>query len=348
MARTAAPRGTMPRPTRLMNLIFFLKERPGGATAAEIRSRVAGYDSAKSDDAFNRQFRRDRTALAEMSLPVERMDNPGGGDPLYVLRLEQARQAELRLAPKDLALLAICARNALESPGFMMREELTSAVAKLPVDPQSGGLPAAGGGAAFAPEGDGVQEVPDRAILDAVNAARAGGQALEFEYETATGARELRRAVPVAVFSYLGSPYLYAYDCRREAVRSFRFSRFQSAPQPAPATPAQLAEARGHARDEFVLLPFQLGDGCHDGVALLAPAAAGRLSSLAGGRGTVEEADGRILWHVAVADADRFARWCIENGPGIVPLRPTNAGDAASRLASFIEKLEGGGADGAQ
>ena len=324
--------GRLSNVSRIINLIYFLGSpgvrSKGGATSDEVRAQVGGYDPAQSDEAFERQFRRDRKEMASLGFPTEKEPVPGGGA-RWRLAGEGARQEALDLDLKDVSLLEVCARNALESPSFVMRDELAAALAKIkttlgPVAPAGD---AAGPADTDAPAQDGepddAQEVQH--VFERVREALAGGLALEFPYRSASGAETRRSVFPLRVFVHLGDLYLLAYDLDRKATRRFKLERFAGLPEAAAASPATVEEALAHRDDEAEVLPFQYGEQRVVGKAYFSPRIAYRAQTLTRARGELADHGAGKLWTVGVADPAAFARWAVENGPGILVVEPPEA-----------------------
>ena len=340
----------VPKATRLMNLVFFLEGRPEGATARQVKDCVAGYGEGQSAEAFKRQFRRDRLDLRRMGFPIEQSGE--GNDLRYLLDLSKTRQQPLNLDVRELALLEICAANALESPGFPLRADLAQACAKLPssmgqlttkrlsgtTSIPADKSPSEGGRTDLASVDANASS--DAEILSAVEEARERDMALGFDYTTALGSSSERTAIPLDVFVHLGDLYLFAFDTDRRDTRRFRFDRFASMPRLLPIEASDLAEALLHTDDERVLMPFQIGPGCHEGKVFISARATDRAESLTRGLGTLEPCGDGFVWRIGVADPEAFLRWSIENGPGLLVLAPQEATDAAARLESLIGRLE--------
>ena len=108
--------GRLNNASRIINLIYFLgsprAQAGDGVTSREVRDQVPGYDPDQSDEAFERQFRRDRKELASLGFPMERTIGPNRVA-RYRLAREGARQEAPDLDLKDISLLEICAANAL-------------------------------------------------------------------------------------------------------------------------------------------------------------------------------------------------------------------------------------------
>lgn len=333
---------------RLASLLFYLDAHPSGATASQIRTEVAGYDRSQGDDAFDRQFRRDRKTLEGMGFHVEKSDD---AVPVYRLDLSRTRQDEVSLDLKDAYLLADCAKSALEDPDFYLADELANAMSKLKgcLGGTAGAmdLTAAGqartvtteagdgrgdknddanGAAGGEPDAAGIGWRPDpKAVAESVREAIGSRSALSFRYRNANGLAMSRRVIPIKTFRYLGEEYMLAYDIDRNDGRSFKLDRFASVPEPVDASSGELDAAAGHAGDEPAVLPFQIGGSSFTAHIYFSAQVAHRAARLAHGHGTLEDHGRGKLWTVEAADEDILAGWVVENGPGILLVGPESA-----------------------
>ena len=313
--------------TRLMNLLFFLKDHGRGATARQIRDEVPGYDPAQKDEAFKRQFRRDREKLASMGFCVEQRD--GIASPVYTLDLSSTKQDDLALAPADIALLRICAKNALANPGFLWKSDLASALGKL--GGRVGSQDAGGAGNAHVESARNAEDGETRLseqIAETVRIARRSRSLMVFDYQGENGLRLTRRVVPIKVFRYLGDMYLMAYDADRDDSRRFRFDRFLGEPGLDEADPKTLEAARAHLDDDTAVLPFQIGEQSIAGKIYFSKSALHKAKKIIGPALPACEPHGDgIIWNVDVANTRRLAQWVVENGPGILPIEPVETLD---------------------
>ncbi len=308
--------------TRLTNLVFFLEEHGRGATAFQIRNEVAGYDPRQSDDAFDKQFYRDREKLAGMGFRIDRLE---GEPPLYVLDLESIMQNRIELAFADFTLLRISAQMAMDNPNFAWKKALLSALHKLRPQLEAD----VAGSETGDPQADGVGAGAHLSaqISDAIDSAQLGRSLLVFGYRNAKGETSTRRVCPLKVFRYLGDMYLMGYDAERRGVRRFRFDRFLEAPSLEAADAQTIDAVREHRDDEAVLLPFQIGSQSLEGKLYFSKQALNKAEKLLrpeseAASPTSEPHGEGIVVNVRVASPRRLAQWVVENGPGILPIEP--------------------------
>ena len=89
--------------------------------------------------------------------------------------------------------------------------------------------------------------------------------------------------------------------------------------------------------NEWILLPFQIGDELFEAQINFTKDNAWHAKRLAKKHGTlVRNDDETYTWFVQANSASLLASWCISNGPGIKPVKPENA---VKRYRSSLEKL---------
>lgn len=232
----------IPPAERLLNLVIALVNTPGRMTKEQVRTSVAGYGDARSDEAFERMFERDKDTLRDLGVPVLTVTHAGHGDDVgYRIDVEHWSLPPLELTAAELGVLALAAQVWQDQS---LRADTTRALTKLRAvgaAPEAHDLVAGlaprvrAGGEAFAPLVDAVQN----------------RQAVRFTYHAATtGEVRERRVEPWKLLARRGGWVLLAWDRERSASRSFRLSRIRGAVRPvggpggfAAPTPEQLTEA---------------------------------------------------------------------------------------------------------
>ena len=352
--------------TRLINLMFYLKEHKRGVTAAQIREQVSGYSNTQKDETFKRQFRRDREKLSSMGFFVETQKRDGEPFPVYVLNLSATMQDNLLLSPSDVHLLRMCAKNSFETPSFLWKEDLVSALCKIQNATDTQILN--GSDTEFADEQNSYTKKYEQ-IIKTIEAAKRNKNMLVFDYQDHNNQKLTRLVVPIKIFRYLGDLYLFAYDKARQDPRRFRFDRFLNEPIPAHADEETLEAALDHADDEAGVFPFQIGESCVLGKLYFSKSALNKARQLIGSAfdaafgdkeplfnlqnnmpsqkqntdlcealsddytnaGTCVRYGDGIIWNVRVANVERLAQWVVENGPGIYAIEPAQTTDIIKR-----------------
>ena len=232
----------IPPAERLLNLVIALVNTPGRMTKEQVRTSVAGYGDARSDEAFERMFERDKDTLRELGMPVLTVTHAGHGDDVgYRIDTATWSLPPIELTAAELGVLALAAQVWQDQS---LRADSTRALTKLRAvgtAPEAHDLVAGlaprvrAGGDAFAPLVDAVQN----------------RQAVRFTYHAATtGEVRERRVEPWKLLARRGGWVLLARDRDRDASRSFRLSRIRGAVRPvgspggfAAPTPQELADA---------------------------------------------------------------------------------------------------------
>ncbi|MEN0129153.1 MAG: WYL domain-containing protein [Brevundimonas sp.] len=204
---------------RLLNLVIALVNTPGRMTKEQVRTTVAGYGEAPSDEAFERMFERDKDTLRDLGVPVLTVTDASHGDDFgYRIDLDTYALAPIDLTAAELGVLTMAAELWQDRS---LRADSTRALTKLRAVGQAPGSTdlVAGltprvrdGGGAFAP------------LVDAVQAR----QAVRFTYRAATTGEVRERVVePWKLLARRGGWVLVGRDRDRGASRSFRLSRIE-------------------------------------------------------------------------------------------------------------------------
>lgn len=209
----------IPPAERLLNLVIALVNTAGRMTKEQVRTSVAGYQEAPSDDAFERMFERDKDTLRDLGIPILTVTDAGHGDDIgYRVDLDAYALPPLDLTAGELGVLAMAAQVWQDQT---VRADTTRALTKLRAvgdAPESTDLVAGlaprvrAGGGAFGP------------LVDAVQAR----QAVRFTYRAATTGEVRERTVePWKLLARRGGWVLVGRDRDRDASRSFRLSRVE-------------------------------------------------------------------------------------------------------------------------
>ena len=209
----------IPPAERLLNLVIALVNTAGRMTKEQVRTSVAGYQEAPSDDAFERMFERDKDTLRDLGIPILTVTDAGHGDDIgYRVDLDAYALPPLDLTAGELGVLAMAAQVWQDQA---VRADTTRALTKLRAvgdAPESTDLVAGlaprvrAGGGAFGP------------LVDAVQAR----QAVRFTYRAATTGEVRERTVePWKLLARRGGWVLVGRDRDRGASRSFRLSRVE-------------------------------------------------------------------------------------------------------------------------
>ncbi|WP_298457680.1 YafY family protein [uncultured Cellulomonas sp.] len=204
---------------RLLNLVIALVNTAGRMTKEQIRSSVAGYADATSDDAFERMFERDKDSLRELGIPVLTVAGGGHSDDIgYRIDQEAYALRPVDLTAGELGVLSLAVQFWQDKA---LRTDAARALTKLrAVGSEPAGTDLVAGLAPrVRPAGDAFGP-----LLDAVQAR----QAVTFTYRAAnTGEVRERTLEPWRLLARGGGWYVVGRDTDRDAPRSFRLSRVQ-------------------------------------------------------------------------------------------------------------------------
>jgi predicted DNA-binding transcriptional regulator YafY len=199
---------------RLVNLVAALIDTSHPLTRAEIRERIEGYSS--DDDAFRRNFERDKELLRQMGFPLVTVaPDPAFPDDVgYRIPRELYELADPGLDDSELAALRLAA-GAVQIEGNGGEDAVVRALRKL------GG--AADGGALVTPAGDSrLAALPAAEAAAVAFAAVADRRRLSFTYRG-----EHREVDPWRLSFHRGHWYLTGFDHIRGEERMYRLDRVE-------------------------------------------------------------------------------------------------------------------------
>ena len=320
------------RTERLVNLVICLLSTRQFLSAERIRSTVAGYDDAPSDEAFFRMFERDKSELRELGVPLEtgRTSHFDAGDGYRIARRDY-ELPEIELAPDEAAALALAARL-WDSP--QLAGSARSAVLKLRAAGVEVDTTAAPG---LQPRIRASDPAFDPLVVAVENARVVG-----FTHTAHPGSEPLRRTVePWGVVSYRGRWYLVGHDRDRGAVRCFRVSRITDVRTTGPAgavvVPAEI--------DLLAVVSRSAGSssGALRARLLVAP---GRAQGLRRRGVVVEEVPGGSVVDLELPAIDDAARWIAGHGPDVRVLGPVELRERVlTTLRGSADEPDHGSAD---
>ncbi|MBO9556161.1 WYL domain-containing protein [Cellulomonas sp.] len=206
---------------RLLNLVIALVNTPGRMTKEQVRSSVAGYQDAPSDDAFERMFERDKDTLRDLGIPVVTVTDAGHGDDFgYRVDLDAYALPPLDLTAGELGVLAMAAQVWQDQA---LRADSSRALTKLrAVGDAPGSTDLVTGLAPRVRPGGGALGP----LMDAVHERRV----VKFTYRAAnTGEVRERVVEPWRLLARRGGWVLVGRDRDRQASRSYRLSRIEGA-----------------------------------------------------------------------------------------------------------------------
>lgn len=320
---------------RIVNLAFFLAAAHRPVSATEIAAHV--YPPGQTPEAFGRMFERDKEDLRTAGLVIA-LDRTGEVE-RYSFD-EHATYAEaVALTPLEAVELRTAAAAMLADDSFPFAEDLRPAMAKVvAATRRSSGASDVILPSASADESPGAQG----ATVARLTTAIADRKRVSFRYVDAKGGVKPREVEPWGLFAQDGRWYLVAFDTAAGAVRTFATPRISGMTvAPRPKTPDFDAPADFNVAD-YMTMPFQYGPRSVEALVEFTGAAARRAATLTAGRGAMGRGVGEtVTWRVPVASEELFARWVVENGPGIRVLEPVGLADAVRAGLAKVVALHG-------
>lgn len=313
----------------------------GPLTFPEIREMLPfDYEPCESDDAhererhrqkLNKRLQRDRQALDEHGLSISCDDE-------YRYRLDEqaSMMPAIELADDEEGLLRCLCVSLLNDASYPLADELRGVLAKIGSDV---GLPD------MLPSELELGRSSARA-MDKVSRALYEHKTLHFDYTARDGKRTQRDVEPFGFFSTSDASYIVAYDPSAGAERTFRLDRMGNV----RVIENSGFEPRPFSVAEHAGLPFQFGEERFAAQVRFDAAHVPLARRLAAQRGSLQSCtDGGALWNIDAASHEELARWCIQQGAGVVPVAPEQAASAYAHAvrtaaAALASAGESGGA----
>jgi proteasome accessory factor B len=319
---------------RLVNLALYLAAARQPVSAEDIRTEVVGYEPAQADDAFKRQFERDKDDLRTAGFVIlADAENEG----FYHLDRSATFSAPLDLTAQEAAAVRAAASALQSDPSFPFTDDLRLAMAKIASAVVSGDVAAA---ARLADEDPGQQG----AVVAQLAEAAGRKKSVAFGYTNSQGKSAPHRVEPYGLFLHDGRWYLVARDAEKDEVRTYTVARMsqievnsQRPKSPDFERPADFDVA------SFVRLPFQYGPDTSEFEAHIRfePSAAWRAAALSAGHGTIDTDGDAAVWRVAARSQSRLLRFVIDNGPGLMLEAPSAAVAACNVGLEEVLRLHG-------
>ncbi|MGP3925751.1 helix-turn-helix transcriptional regulator [Streptomyces sp. 8N616] len=317
---------------RLMNLALCLLGTRRPLSKRELRGSIEAYveafgpatAAARSDDAFNRMFERDKDDLRELGLVIETVEGLDG-DTGYLARRDSNRLPPVALDAEEAAALGLAAKVWQQA---RLAGAASGALQKL----RAAGMPLA----EDAYEGHSALEprIPaHESSFEPLMLACRDRRPVTFAYRKATAARpETRHVEPWTLECWRGHWYLAGWDRDRLAERVFRLSRITgrvrsraaafTAPVPDHVTVRETVESwAGETATRTARIRLRAGSGY--------PLRARALSTRSAGDGWDE---------LEIPYGHGLDAWLVEFGPDVVVLEPGELrADVVDRLRAVAK-----------
>jgi proteasome accessory factor B len=322
----------MDRLERLVNLVAALIDTSQPLTRAEIRERIDGY--SEDNEAFRRNFERDKELLRQMGFPLVTMAvDPAHPDDLgYRIPRELYELPDPGLDESELAALRLAA-SAVQLEGDWGEDAVIRALRKL------------GGAVNDAPDGDQVSRVYPAAVslaaLPGEDAAAVAFAAVAERRQVGFTYRGRQRMVdPWRLSFHRGHWYLSGLDRTRGGggeERMFRLDRLES---PMAAHGPAGAFARPSVTQAAPPPAWRLGDEDEVVAELFVDAEQARWARQALGEGAVRSmgTDGSVVFEVGVTNRDAFRSFVLGFLDHAEVLSPA---DLRTDMVTWLQALTG-------
>jgi proteasome accessory factor B len=315
---------------RLVNLALYLAAARTPVSAEDIRADVQGYEPAQADDAFKRQFERDKDDLRTAGFVIlADAENEG----FYHLDRSATFAAPLELTPFEAAAVRAAASALLDDPSFPFTDNLRLAMAKIASAVDSGDVPAA---ARLADEAPGQQGAIVALLAEAADRRKSVG----FGYTNSCGIEAPHTVEPYGLFLHDGRWYAVGRDTDKDEPRTYTVARMSDIEVNSvrPKSP-DFVRPEGFDVASFVLLPFQYGpvDADFEALIRIRPTAQWRAVSVSAGHGHIEPEGDDLVWRVSARSRSRLLQFVIDNGPGLELVGPA---DLADQLLNGLREVQ--------
>jgi proteasome accessory factor B len=206
-----------PKTERLLNLTWALIATRHFLTKEQIRRTVEGYD-ARSADAFDRMFERDKEELRELGVPVETVtpDPLSANEVGYRIPRDSATLPDLDFSAEEAAVIALAGHVWAHAGHAGQSGQALAKLKAIGVEIDS----------------DAVQSAEPRlaageAAFDPMWEAVTTRQPIRFTYQRPGGEAGVRSVEPWGIVNWHGRWYMGGWDLDRQDTRLFRLGRVQ-------------------------------------------------------------------------------------------------------------------------
>lgn len=209
---------------RVISLTMLLMERKRGWTKSQIFERIQPYREAKSDDAKNKMFERDKNVLRSLGLSLHVEDPDEDNSERYLIPEDTFALQDLEFTPPEQAALAAVFDFWRGGFGQSSQRALgrldTASGAELWENKSEQGNP-------FQVQAGQIDEDTFADIATAIAEQRS----ITFRYRSARAEDSTRNIAPWALLQSNAAWYVCGWDHDRDAKRYFKLSRFRGSVQ---------------------------------------------------------------------------------------------------------------------
>ena len=321
---------------RRLSLVAYLLTHQGKPVRSEdVRQRVEGY-ALMTDDAFKRRFYEDRAELGLLGVEI-RVEKADDGE-FFSLPAANYYLPAIDLTQDELMALGACLLVLEES--FAYSQPLRLALLSL-AQGRPGLLQQQTPPIAVMPEQTAATTAGDLPKLQAAIAAR---KTVVFRYYSIGRDEELDRTVDPYGLLLVGDEwYMVGWCHTREALRTFRLSRFRSRVRHATKRAHDFRPPDDFSLSEYRDRPaWQLDGGGQTAAVRVGPDMAWWVEAHYSGVGELDHLDdGSVLFSTRVAAMRPFVAWAVGMGEAAEIVSPQAARDeAAAGLERLLSRLD--------
>ena len=312
---------------RLVDLLTLFLQATYPVSRERIRA-LEGYP--RGDDAFHRQFERDKAALRGMGFPLREVGDED--EPLYGLDRGRLRLREVRFTPEETIALALARR--LAGPHALLGGTVRDALGKLGL--LGAGVDPLPGVATLPPPRARLEEERLRLIETAVGR----GHRLSLKYRRLGEEKPVARDLdPYGLYVYGGAWYVVGRDHMRDATRTFHTGRIAAVARATRGAGPDFATPKDFRIEDYVERMLTMGWAgiAEDVVVRFPPSGAWRVSGFAARRTTVKrQPDGGLEVRFKRANPDALVTWVTGLGGGVEIIAPAALRDEARRFIARV------------
>ncbi len=321
---------------RLVDLVTLLLQARYPVARERIRM-LEGYP--RGDEAFHRQFERDKAALRGLGFPLREVGDDD--EPAYALDRGRLRLKDVQLTPEETVALALARR--LAGSHALLGGTVRDALGKLGlVGGEADPIP---GVASLPPPRARSEEERLRLLESAVGRSHR----LVLRYRRLGEEQATKREVdPYGLYVYGGAWYLVGHDHLRDATRTFRAGRIVAVARAGKGAGPDFAAPRGFRIEDYVerMLARGWSGIAEEAVVRFPPGEAWRVGGLAGRRTTVKRLpEGGLEVRFRKANPDALVAWVTGLGGGVEVLAPPALRDEARRFLERVAQAHSGRAE---
>ena len=301
---------------RYLNLGLFFDNRTTAVSSQEIHGR---FYPTKKDDAFRKQFSRDRKHLENLGIYIEQVNK----DPLWKVNVEKSYPSEKEsLSPSEIKLIEILCARLVDNPAIPLSRELRYALIKISPNFRR------------YIQSDFIDDSPSSSIQDILQEHLDTLISCTLDYVKADGSRNRYIFKPYAFFPFRNHMYIVGERQNHDgacAIRTLKVDRIEDIVK---SKSVSYTIPSDFTVTDYIYLPFQIGSTSVGATFEIPSKKKGNLKGILNQHGTFTEEGDKIFWNTNVADLRRAAMWAIDN-----ELRPVKPQELCDIWKQVLQKV---------